>query len=267
MTRRIRLGELLVRASVIDEARLRAALAHQQKWGGRLGTVLVDLGYVSEDLLVKALSKQLGIPRANFDQPLPPAAVLQKVGAEFATEHGLCPIAFDGISRTLTVATADPTNVAAIDQLRFRTGLKIETVIAAASEIARMVPNVVGSGLTLDVAPKAIDISDTPELPASMRVVSPSDDIGIAIEPPSPGGPPPVPPPGPAAAQVKPWSPVPKDLPATPPAPAAPSPADLVERVHTAQRQQQKALRVLLEMLVERGVFSAEEYTSRVTAP
>ena len=78
----IRLGDLLIRAAVVNEAQLNAALAEQQKWGGRLGTILVRMGALSEDLLVKALSRQLNIPRAAIgaNDPLTiPKAILARV--------------------------------------------------------------------------------------------------------------------------------------------------------------------------------------------
>ena len=75
MAPRIRLGELLVRAGVLDEYKLNAALAEQQRWGGRLGRVLVDMGFVSEEILVKALSKQLAVPVAQSGT-LPPIPAL-----------------------------------------------------------------------------------------------------------------------------------------------------------------------------------------------
>ena len=63
----IKLGELLIKANVLQESQLKAALAEQAKWGGKLGEILVRMNLVSEDILVRALSKQLAIPAVNLD--------------------------------------------------------------------------------------------------------------------------------------------------------------------------------------------------------
>lgn len=63
----IRLGDLLVKAKVISESQLKAALAEQQKWGGKLGELLVRMNFLTEDMLVKALSKQMNVPAVNLD--------------------------------------------------------------------------------------------------------------------------------------------------------------------------------------------------------
>ena len=67
ISRTIMLGELLLKAGVITEQQLRAALTEQKKWGGKLGSLLVDLNFLDEDTLVKALSKQLNLPRVDFE--------------------------------------------------------------------------------------------------------------------------------------------------------------------------------------------------------
>jgi hypothetical protein len=67
----IRLGDLLIKAKVISESQLKAALAEQQKWGGKLGELLVRMNFLTEDMLVKALSKQMNVPSVNLEA-LPP---------------------------------------------------------------------------------------------------------------------------------------------------------------------------------------------------
>ena len=63
----IRLGDLLVKAKVISDSQLKAALAEQQKWGGKLGELLVRMNFLTEDMLVKALSKQMNVPAVNLE--------------------------------------------------------------------------------------------------------------------------------------------------------------------------------------------------------
>lgn len=246
---RIRLGELLVRAGVLDELKLRAALAQQQKWGGRLGKVLVDMNYVSEDVLVRALSKQLGVPRASFEGADVPQDIVVQIGSEFAEQNDVCPVHYDEGRRVLTVATTDPTNVAAIDELRFRTGLRIEPVLAGPRELGKALQQIFGLGAPYrPELPDAIELEDIPDQPID-RTASYTATMaasGLSIDP--------------------------EDLATDPgqeshgkgPGPAA---GDLVRRLDAAQRQQQRALRVLLDLLVEKGVFSREDYLARMTGP
>jgi hypothetical protein len=139
MAARIKLGELLVRAGVLDEFKLKAALAEQQRWGGRLGKILVEMNFVSEDLLVKALSKQLGIQRAKLSEFNVPPDILGKIDPIFASNNAVCPERYVQEKKTLVVAMADPTNVGAVDELRFKTGLRIETTLAGELEISQAI--------------------------------------------------------------------------------------------------------------------------------
>ncbi|RMG11955.1 MAG: general secretion pathway protein GspE [Deltaproteobacteria bacterium] len=137
--KRMRLGELLVAAGVLDETRLKAALAEQRKWGGKLGRVLVDMGFVSEDLMVKALSKQLGLSRVDLDKATLPQNVTQYLGVDVCERYGVFPVERDDDRKILRVATADPTNYEALDEVSFRTGMKVEPVVAAASAVDRAI--------------------------------------------------------------------------------------------------------------------------------
>ncbi len=160
MAGKIRLGELLVRAGVLDELKLKAALAEQQRWGGRLGRILVDMNFVSEDLLTKALSKQLGFPRATFVEMNIPASILAKVPADFARSNACCPEHFDPARNLLTVAMADPTNMPVADEIRFKTGLRVEATIAGEAQISRAIDSLYGtrSGGYATQFPEAIDL-------------------------------------------------------------------------------------------------------------
>ncbi|HSA21495.1 MAG TPA: hypothetical protein P5076_08605 [Myxococcota bacterium] len=99
--KKIRLGDLLLRAGVINEDQLRNALAEQKKWGGKLGHVLVELRILSEDLLVKALSKQLGLPRVDFTGLSIPEPALRMLDGEYAQARQVLPIALDVAKKQL----------------------------------------------------------------------------------------------------------------------------------------------------------------------
>src|SRR5207302_11237508 len=99
---RIKIGDLLVKAGVITELQLRAALAEQGQWGGKLGDILVRMEFLTEEILVRALSKQTGIPRADLTGD-PDRPSLALIPAEVAEEFGLVPIGLKDEGRTILV--------------------------------------------------------------------------------------------------------------------------------------------------------------------
>ncbi len=131
----IRLGELLVRAGHLTEDDLARALQEQKRWGGRLGRILREMNLVTEEILLKALTKQLGLPRADLRAPVIPAAVLASIDAGFAMEHHLCPERFDAQARTLQIAMEDHLNLPALDEIGAKTGARIKTSLATGAEI------------------------------------------------------------------------------------------------------------------------------------
>jgi type IV pilus assembly protein PilB len=144
---RKRLGEILVEAGAIDETQLRAALGHQRQWGGRLGRALVDLKMLDERTVVNALSRRLLCEVARLDAVRPGPELeraKQLVPEAFAKRHLVLPIG--ATATTLTVAMADPTNVAAIDELGFRTERRVKALLAGERELTRALAAVYGAG-------------------------------------------------------------------------------------------------------------------------
>ncbi|MBM4370068.1 MAG: type IV-A pilus assembly ATPase PilB [Deltaproteobacteria bacterium] len=127
------LGELLLRENVISLAQLDDAKKEIQKHGGKLGGALAHLGYVSEAQLVSFLSKQYGVPSVNVDEVSIPEEVLKLIPNEVARRHGILPINKEGSS--LIVAVSDPSNIYAMDDIKFLTGYSVEMVVAAESQI------------------------------------------------------------------------------------------------------------------------------------
>jgi hypothetical protein len=119
----------------LKEGDLSRALEEQKKWGGRLGRILREMNLVEEDVLLKALSKQLGLPRAELSKPDVPQEILQKIDATHAAENRLCPERYDAQTRTLQVAVEDHLNLSALDQLRSKAGVKVKTSLASSAEI------------------------------------------------------------------------------------------------------------------------------------
>ena len=127
-----RLGELLVRENIISLAQLQKAQDEQRKSGARLGYSLTKLGIIDEEQLTSFLSRQYGVPSINLAEFEIQLDVVQLIPPELAKRHQLMPVNRAGA--TLIVAMADPSNIYAIDDLKFRTGLNIEVVVA--SEVA-----------------------------------------------------------------------------------------------------------------------------------
>ena len=127
-----RLGELLVKEKLITPLQLKRALDEQRRAGGRLGHELTRLGYVDENELTAFLSKQYGVPSINLTDFEIDPEVLKLIPKEVVQRHQIMPINRTG--NTLIVAMADPSNIYAIDDVKFITHFNVEVVVA--SEVA-----------------------------------------------------------------------------------------------------------------------------------
>src|SRR5574337_2129955 len=128
-----RLGEMLVRANLITPEQLDDALALQKSAGGRIGSVLVKLGYVSEEAIASFLGRQYGVPPVDLSKTAVDPAILTLIPAEVARKHLLIPLSQSGSA--LTVAMADPSDILAIDEIRFITGHNIQPMVAPHASI------------------------------------------------------------------------------------------------------------------------------------
>ncbi|HLG18603.1 MAG TPA: hypothetical protein VI895_02165 [Bdellovibrionota bacterium] len=124
----LRLGELLVKKKILTAEQVDKALEAQRTYGGRLGTNLVELGFIEDTQLAKVLAEQLRVPSATMEEfeNISPD-VIRQVSKEFAQEHRVVPI---GMTGKLRVAISDPRDVEAIDQLGFKSGKAIQIVVA-----------------------------------------------------------------------------------------------------------------------------------------
>lgn len=126
-----RIGEMLLAAKLITEDQLKKALEVQQKEGGNLGSNLIRLGYINEEKLTSFLSKQYGIPAINLlDYEIDPS-VIKLIPSEVVRKYQVIPVMKTGA--IVTIAIADPSNVFAVDDIRFMIGYNVETVIATES--------------------------------------------------------------------------------------------------------------------------------------
>jgi type IV pilus assembly protein PilB len=128
-----RLGELLVREKLISLAQLRAAQEEQQRSGTNLGYTLAKLGYISDNEITNFLSQQYRVPTIDLEEYEIDAEILKLVSKQHCEKHRVIPVSRTGNS--LIVAMADPTNLHAIDDLKFLTSYNIEPVIASETAI------------------------------------------------------------------------------------------------------------------------------------
>jgi type IV pilus assembly protein PilB len=128
-----KLGQLLIASNIITEDQLKEALTLQRREGGRLGTNLVKLGHITEERLVTFLSRQYGVPAINLSDYKIDQAVLKLIPIDIARKYLIMPVA--RVGATLTIAMADPSNVFAIDDVKFMTGYSVEVVVSSESSI------------------------------------------------------------------------------------------------------------------------------------
>lgn len=252
---RKRLGEILVGAGVLDEGRLRAALAEQRRWGGPLGRILVDMGGITEEAMVQALSHQLNFPTVMLDDKNVPLDVIDLVPGELAEQYSVIPFAVQ--AKFLDVAMADPTNLGIIDELRIRTRLNVRAYLAGPKMIERALAKYYGKGMaTLTFGNRGISANDPavggdPSVPHNTRMLD--DSMGQA----------------PAAARA------PARTTSTPP-PAAINPGERdreiaalqtrVQHLEALVARDEDVLRKLLGLLIEKGLATREEVLERISS-
>ncbi len=145
-----KLGEILVRENLISPQHLREALDYQREHGGRLGLNLVKLGLISDDMITAVLSRQYGIPSVNLDLFKIEPSVISLIPQEVAQKHSVLPLS--RVGATLTLAMVDPTNVFAMDDVKFMTGLNVEPVVVAEGSVQLAIAKYYGSSREIELA-------------------------------------------------------------------------------------------------------------------
>jgi len=178
----VRLGELLLREKRITGAQLQEALGHQRSNGGRLGSSLVKLGFVRDDDISAVLSRQYGVPAITLNQFTLDPAVVRLVPSETATKYHVIPVSRSGT--TLTLAMTDPTNVFAMDDIKFMTGLHVEPVVASENAIRDAIDKYYAKVATVSGAP-ANDVmsralEDLGPAPDDLEVLADAQEIDAA---------------------------------------------------------------------------------------
>ena len=139
----VRIGELLLKEKLITPEQLQQALTQQKSNGGKLGYNLIKMGFVKDEQITALLSKQYGVPAINLAQFKVDLTIVKLVPTETARKYQIIPLSRSG--STLTIAMTDPTNVFAMDDIKFMTGYNVEPVVASEVSIKEAIDRYYGS--------------------------------------------------------------------------------------------------------------------------
>ncbi|MGV3624429.1 MAG: hypothetical protein ACO1OB_26650 [Archangium sp.] len=259
--RRRRIGDLLVEAGLLKDDQLKAALNEQRKWGGRLGRTVIELGFVTESAMAEVLARQLELPVIDLDTAEIPEEAPKWLRIDICERYGVFPVSLDRTARTLSVATSDPTNIDHLNEVQFATSSKVLPVVATASAIERAIRRhyfgehtepVAGPVSTTPVPPPAPPASSTApargdtsyELDSLLGNTERSIEVPIIVSSPTP-----VPT---MEAQLR------REIAVL---------REKVESLEEISTSQVRALRSLLEILIESGLVTRDEYLEKLHEP
>ncbi|MGA2001407.1 MAG: type IV-A pilus assembly ATPase PilB [Terriglobales bacterium] len=170
-----RLGDLLVKEKVITLEQLDQALKVQKESGTRLGSILVKLGYLSDEDVTNFLSRQYGVPAINLAYFEIDPTVVKLIPYETAKRYQILPLSRVGAS--LTIAMVDPTNVFAMDDIKFMTGFNIEPVVASESSILEGIEKAYGATHEEDL--EKVMMSMTEDGAADVELQAEEEEMGL----------------------------------------------------------------------------------------
>jgi type IV pilus assembly protein PilB len=133
----VRIGELLLKEKRITTVQLQEALNYQKSNGGKLGLNLIKLGFLKDEEITSLLSRQYGVPSINLSQFDVDPAIIKLIPTDTAQKYEIIPLSRSGA--TLTIAMTDPTNVFAMDDIKFMTGYNVEPVVASETAVAEAI--------------------------------------------------------------------------------------------------------------------------------
>jgi type IV pilus assembly protein PilB len=142
----VRLGEILIKESLITQDQLTKALEFQRSNGGKLGSCLTKMGYITDDDITGVLSRQYGVPSINLKYYEIDPTVIKLIPQDTATRYQVIPLS--RVGSVLTIAMTDPTNVFAMDDIKFMTGFNVEPVVASESAIGEAIGRFYGGAET-----------------------------------------------------------------------------------------------------------------------
>jgi hypothetical protein len=268
---RKRLGEVLVQAGVIDDMQLRAALGEQRKWGRPLGAILMEMGLLDEQTLVNALSQQLNVPAVNMATFAPSSVALQFLDGQFCLKSMCLPFQHSQKGNFLDVAMVDPTNQDTFDRIRLETRCNVRPFVAGAVALEALIRKHY-FGQTVRQRPPTSE--NRPFFPPDQ---SPTGPAHPAVDPSVSGG-------MESMAYAPPVNIIDADggisssddlsldVPSPAPAPVPPGVSqeltqlrDEISRLNALIERDEKVIRKLMALLVEKGLCTKQELMSRIS--
>ena len=172
-----RLGQLLVDNGLISEHALSEALEDQAASGERLGHFLVEQNLVQESDLIRLLSDQYGVPAADIDDLEVMSSLLELVPAEMARRYLVVPVQVN--DRVLEVAMVDPTDVVAMDDLKFATGLRIQPMVASERAVKEAIERLYGQQDETQISRMMSDLTEEMSAPGELEIVDTDENIDL----------------------------------------------------------------------------------------
>ncbi len=172
-----RFGEILLSTGKVSVQQLEEALAIQKEQGGRLGSILVKLGHLDDIDLVDLLSQHFGVPSIDLNEMEVDDSVLKIIPPDIARKYTILPVSKAGA--TVTLAMIDPTNVFAMDDVKFMTGYKVEPVVASETAIRAAIDRYYGSTHSIELKKVMEDLSEDP-IDSDLEVLDDEEDMDLA---------------------------------------------------------------------------------------
>jgi type IV pilus assembly protein PilB len=169
-----KIGDLLVKENLISQQQLKEALEHQRVNGGRLGNCLITLGFVTDDEITAILSRQYGVPSINLSFFDVDPSVVKLIPIETAQKYQILPLS--RVGSTLTIAMIDPTNVFAMDDIKFMTGFNIEPVVASETAIRESIHKYYGTTHAIELKRVMEDIAVV-----DSKLIESADDTSLEL--------------------------------------------------------------------------------------
>ena len=165
----VRLGEILIKESLITQEQLHKALEFQRANGGKLGSCLTKMGFITDDDITGVLSRQYGVPSINLKFYEIDPNVIKLIPQDTALRYQVIPLS--RVGSVLTIAMTDPTNVFAMDDIKFMTGFNVEPVVASESAIGEAITRFYGGS-----------DADSEELSKMMKDLVDDEELELAAE-------------------------------------------------------------------------------------
>lgn len=171
-----RFGEALLSAGKIDKSQLKQALQHQKEHGGRLGAALVSLGLLTEAELTEFLSKHFGVPAVDLSNMEIDESVIGIIPADIARKYTVLPVSKAGAK--VTLAMSDPSNVFAMDDIKFMTGYQVQPVLASDNAIRTAIDSYYGSTHAVELKKVMDDLTEEDE--SDLEVLEEDEDLDLS---------------------------------------------------------------------------------------